>query len=245
MVRAAEVTNQDTVVEIGPGTGVLTQKLLDTGAHVIAIEKDADLIPLLTTLFTQEISEKRFELIHGDIRTFSAESQAHGAPYKVVANIPYYITGEIIRDAFEAKHQPLSITLLVQKEVAERIARSKKESILSLSVKVYGEPRYIKTVPRGAFSPPPNVDSAIIHISSISRQRFDSVNEQHFFSVVKCAFKARRKMLAGNLRSLFTDETIQASLDIVGISRTARAEDIPLNQWVQLVKALTTTTDSR
>lgn len=238
MIRAAQIDKKDIIVEIGPGTGVLTKKILETGASVIAIEKDVELIPLLSTTFAHEIKSQQLKLITGDIRTASAAAQVGKKPYKIVANIPYYITGEIIRDAFEAHHQPTSITLLVQKEVAERIARSKKESILSLSVRIYGDPQYIKTVPRGSFNPPPNVDSAIIHIAAISRERLHGLEEATFFNVIKCAFKARRKMLTSNLRALYDDALIQNTLLSLNINSKVRAEDIAFSTWVPLVKLL-------
>jgi 16S rRNA (adenine1518-N6/adenine1519-N6)-dimethyltransferase len=145
MVAAGNIVNSDTVIEIGPGEGVLTKELLTTGAHVIAIEADSRLIPILSETFAEEIKKKQLTLIHTDVRNYNYATQAP-KNYKVVANIPYYITGEIIRDLLSSKNKPSSITILIQKEVAERITTRKesKESVLSISIKAYGEPKYIK-----------------------------------------------------------------------------------------------------
>jgi 16S rRNA (adenine1518-N6/adenine1519-N6)-dimethyltransferase len=151
-------------------------------------------------------------------------------PYKLIGNIPYYITGALFRRFLTLSHQPTSLVFLVQKEVAERIARSKKESILSLSIKAYGTPVYIKTVPAGAFSPPPQVDSAIIYIKSISRSNFASPqHEARFFELVKRGFAQKRKLLRNNLgpegASLLTK---------TGISLQVRAEDTSLEDWLEV-----------
>lgn len=146
IVTAGKVTQEDTVLEIGPGEGVLTEKLLATGAHVISIEKDDRLIPELHKRFNREISLKQFDLIHADVLDVGL-THISSNKYKVVANIPYYITGQIIRMFLESDRQPTAMTLLIQKEVADRIvARDKKESLLSLSVKVFGDPKYLASL---------------------------------------------------------------------------------------------------
>ena len=183
MVAAGNVTAGDTVLEIGPGKGALTKYLLMAGCVVIAVEMDIDMLAILEQEFADEIATKKLILVHGDILDTAIQNMfvshlprtTSETNYKLVANIPYYITGEIMRTFLQTAAdlpQPKSMTLLVQKEVAERVARSEKESILSLSVKVYGEPKYISTVPAGAFSPPPKVDSAILHIAHISKIKF-------------------------------------------------------------------------
>ncbi|MEK9184223.1 MAG: rRNA adenine dimethyltransferase family protein, partial [Patescibacteria group bacterium] len=136
IVHAAELPADATVLEIGPGTGMLTRALLAKGGKVIAVEADHTLVEGLKETFKRELEEGRLELIHADIRSF--DSSILPQPYHLVANIPYYITGEIIRTFLSGSHKPSSMTLLVQKEVAERIVRDPKESLLSLSVKAYG-----------------------------------------------------------------------------------------------------------
>ena len=156
------------------------------------------------------------------------------SPFKLIANIPYYITGALLEHFLSAQVQPSILVFLVQKEVAERIARSKKESLLSLSVKVYGEPKYIKTVPAGAFSPPPTVDSAILAVRNVSRAHFkNATHEARFFQLLRAGFSHKRKLLAGNLKPILGPEA-EASLMKAGIPPKARAEDVSLEQWLVL-----------
>ncbi len=252
---AAGVTDGDTVLEIGPGKGILTAEILALGARVVAIEKDLAMVRALKETFRDELREKRLEILEADARDFlSARNPKLKTSYKVAANIPYYITGELLRLCLTAKHQPTSLAFLVQKEVAERIVgkgyraegRGKnKESILSLSVKVYGTPKYVRTVSRGSFSPPPNVDSAILSVSGISRERFTTPIygcsaeelERRFFAVVKAGFAQKRKTLGGNLKRKFGERALKA-LSACGVSEKIRAEDVPLEKWLTIAVAL-------
>ena len=237
MVEAGAVSESDTVFEIGPGKGALTKYLLDTGANVLAIETDGDMVAILEKNYKLQIVNGKLELVHGDIRT-SEKILKKLENYKLVANIPYYITGEIIRDFLSRKNQPTSMTLLVQREVALRVARDPKESILSIAVKIFGDPRYVDTVPAGAFSPPPKVDSAILTIQNISKKRLGEINEKHFFNVLKTGFAARRKMLRGNLSKKWPLKAVESALIEAGIPRNARGEDVHLECWINLSKAL-------
>jgi len=159
--------------------------------------------------------------------------------YKVVANIPYYITGQIIRMFLESDNQPETMVLLVQKEVAERIiARDEKESLLSLSVKIFGEPKLVRTVGRGAFSPQPNVDSAVLLIEKISKQKLDGVDEKFFFTILHAGFAHKRKQLLPNLSGLYSKDILLGAFENCGIEQKARAEDVPLDKWVKLCKSL-------
>ena len=243
MVDAAQLTAPDTVLEVGPGKGVLTRALLNTGARVVAVETDDDLIPLLHDTFATEITSGQLQLVHGDIRTeyynIINNIIIHPRSYKVVANIPYYITGELIRMFLESTRQPRSITLLVQKEVCDRIvARDGKESILSISVKAYGTPHYIQKVPARDFSPPPKVDSAIVYIADISKTFFKDISEQDFFRVVKVGFSSKRKKLAKNLATVWSKDTVTHALTQADIEPLARAEDISLQRWGVLTAKL-------
>ncbi|MGB4076484.1 MAG: 16S rRNA (adenine(1518)-N(6)/adenine(1519)-N(6))-dimethyltransferase RsmA [Minisyncoccia bacterium] len=233
----AQIPETGTVLEIGPGTGKLTKPLLVRAARVIAVEADAELLSRLEVTFAKEVVEGRCKLIHGDIRTFDL---AHlQGPYQLVANIPYYLTGEILRQFLSAKKKPTSMTLLVQKEVAERIARSKKESLLSLSVKIYGTPKYEFSVPRGAFTPAPNVDSAVLSIQNIRNDVFSSPEQEaFFFDVLHAGFAHKRKRLAGNLSVFGTRDEVREALISAGIAENARAEDVPLASWRELVTCL-------
>lgn len=238
IINATDIQPDDILYEIGPGKGALTELLVRgtvAPQKVIAVEKDTLLAAFLTAHFSKEIFEGKLEVIAGDLRDNLPETLGlQNGKFKVVANIPYYLTGLIFREILSSAVQPKTAVLLIQKEVAERIARSQKESLASLSVKVYGTPRYIATVKAGSFSPPPKVDSAIIAIENISRAHFkNEVEETIFFTLIKHAFASKRKMLAGNLSHL-GKETVSTLFKKVGIDSKARAEDIPLSQWLAL-----------
>lgn len=236
LAEAVAVRQGETIVEIGPGKGALTRELLKTGAPVLAIEKDEVLVAHLHESFKSEIGRGQLRIIGEDIRNFSAD-EAIGV-YVVAANIPYYITGEIIRQFLTTAHQPRAMALLIQKEVAERIvARDGKESILSISVKAYGTPRVVAKVSKGNFNPPPSVDSAILLVENISRDFFSGIDEKKFFEIVRAGFSSKRKLLAGNLSRFGKDKVLQA-FDSAGIASKARAEDVTLEQWGRLVARL-------
>lgn len=236
LVKSVGLQTNEPILEIGPGRGALTKELLAQGARVVAIEKDPALIPILENAFKDEIVVEKLKIIAGDVRDFAPETLATTS-YAIAANIPYYITGEIIRHFLSNQNQPRAMALLIQKEVAERIvARDGKESILSLSVKAYGSPSIVAKVPAGCFNPPPSVDSAILLIKNISRDYFDTINEENFFKVVRAGFSSKRKMLAGNLKPLFPDP--QNMLKEVGVSEKVRAEDIGLEDWKKIVETL-------
>lgn len=241
VAHAASVCEGDVVLEVGPGKGILTDELLKLGTRVVAVEKDPRMLEILRDRFSREISTKQLALIEGDIRTY-IQSPSFGralgkAGYKVAANIPYYLTGELIRLLLETKRQPNSVSLLVQKEVAERIARDKKESILSISVKAYGTPKYVLTVKAGNFSPPPNVDSAILSISDISKKNFKQVTEEKFFEVVKTGFAQKRKTLGKLLKQKYGEQAL-AALGAARISPSERAERLTVSDWVTITEAL-------
>ena len=236
LIAAVAPRQGEIILEIGPGRGALTERLLATGNTVIAIEKDEELAGFLLERFKGEIATGKLHLMQGDVRDGDTYDVLGGRPYVIAANIPYYITGEIIRDFLTAAHQPRAAALLIQKEVAERICSRGKESILSLSVKAYGKPRLVAKVPASAFNPPPSVDSAILLIEDISHDFFDEITEERFFTLIKAGFAAKRKMLAGNISALMPDA--RAVLEANGIAPTIRAEDVSLAQWRELASAL-------
>ena len=226
------------MLEIGPGEGALTRELLARGARVIAVERDPKLVTVLHNTFTGDIAEERLTVVEQDVRDF--DPREHGltqGAYTLAANIPYYITGDIIRRFLTTEAQPTAMALLMQKEVAERIARSKKESLLSLSVKAYGTPRFIKKVSRGNFSPPPSVDSAILSITNISRAFFDTISEEAFFGLLRAGFAAKRKLLSSNLAA-FGKPRVMEAFQTCGVPEKARAEDIALDTWRRLAAHL-------
>lgn len=236
---AAEIAGGETVLEIGPGKGILTEALLRKGARVVAVEKDPAMVLILNEKFAENIQNKQLIIHEGDAREFTPDILFPKEKYKVTANIPYYITGELIRACMTSKNQPTAIAFLVQKEVAERIARSKKESILSLSVKVYGTPQYVKTVKRGSFNPPPGVDSAILSIKNISHDALKNSSDENFFKVVKAGFAQKRKTLLGNLKKTFPPWLVERAWSLCALTAGTRAEDVSLQKWIVLTEHLT------
>lgn len=238
MVSLPNISPRDTVLEIGPGKGALTKVLLETGCKVIAVEKDDSLIPILQEVFAKELSSGKLILIHGDILEFNLHTLTLTPyTYKIVANIPYYITGLLIRHFLESDVPPESMTILVQKEVAERIiARDTKESILSLSVKVYGTPIYGGVVHKRYFTPIPKVDSAILHIKDISKKHFTTITEKAFFDLIHLGFAHKRKTLINNLGEVYSKKTIEAFLAQQKLDIRIRPENLKLDQWLQLAQ---------
>jgi 16S rRNA (adenine1518-N6/adenine1519-N6)-dimethyltransferase len=237
MIRVSEISARDVVIEIGPGKGALTIPLLETGATVIAFELDERMIEFLKEKCAKAITRGQLVLVHQDVLEANVEKYTFGKPYKLVANIPYYITNLIIRNFLSGEYQPTLMCLLVQKEVAERIvSRDGKESILSLSVKFFGTPKYITKVARHYFSPIPKVDSAIILISDIHRNAiFDILYEEQFFTVIKKAFGQKRKQAIKNLTELSDKKIWLEIFEFLNINSKSRAEDISFNYWVQIV----------
>ncbi|OHA57358.1 MAG: ribosomal RNA small subunit methyltransferase A [Candidatus Vogelbacteria bacterium GWA1_51_14] len=224
IVAAAKIKRGEMVLEAGPGGGVLTSALLTTGAKVIAIEKDDRLEAVLMDKFGAEIESGQLKLIHGDVLKF--DPILINKSYKIVANLPYYLTGEFIRKFLTAQAKPSAMTLMLQKEVAERIvARDGKESVLSISVKAYGQPRLVKTVKRGNFRPVPKVDSAIVIIEHISANNFKHCDEKKFFQTLKAGFGSKRKKLKNNLK---------LEGEMLALYGDKRAEDLQLADWLKL-----------
>ncbi|HCC05817.1 TPA: ribosomal RNA small subunit methyltransferase A [Candidatus Nomurabacteria bacterium] len=246
IVNAGELTKGDVVLEIGPGRGFLTRGLLDSGAKVVALEKDRDLIPVLSEIFAPEIKSGQLVVIEGDALLFEPSTfYPPLSTYKLIANIPYYITGAILSRYLSHKNSPSKMVVLVQKEVAERVvARDKKESILSLSVKVYGGPKLVYRVNKGSFNPIPSVDSAVLQINNISRKNFkNQYHEEMFFKTLHAGFAHKRKFLISNLLEVFKEsknrEEFQKLFEELKISEKIRAEDLPLDIWLQISNFLT------
>ena len=245
MVDASGTTANDIVLEIGPGKGILTGALLARGRKVVAIEKDERMIHILEERFGMELKRKRLALVHGDVLNPSLwqgvvrTRKLADRRYIVVANIPYYITGLLFRRFLEEGPQPKTLVFLVQKEVARSAVGSNgKESLLSLSIKAYGKPSVVRKVERKLFSPQPKVDSAILAITGISKDRFATKeDEERFFALIHAGFSAKRKMLAGNLARWLgrAKEDVEQALAAAGIPHNARAEDVPIDRWFALL----------
>lgn len=239
IVNAAEISKEGIVLEVGPGKGILTEALLKKGCYVVAVEKDKRLIEYLEEKFSEEIVNMRLKIVNADILTLDISKLGlKNYKYKLVANIPYYITGKLFQMVLSGDNQPEKMVLLLQKEVAQRIARDKKESIQSISVKVYGEPKYIETVPAHYFKPKPKVSSAIISINNISRDNFKNVDEKSFFKILKTGFSQKRKKLAGNLKEFADQKTLENIFQELCIDKNARAEEISTEIWLNIAKKL-------
>lgn len=242
IVEAAGLHAGERALEIGPGTGILTKALLDAGARVAAVEKDDRAYALLNEKLSAEIASGALSLFSGDIlETDLPALGLSSGGYKLVANIPYYITGMILERFLEHEPRPSSMVLLVQKEVADRIvARDGKESILSISVKAFGAPQVVAKVPRGAFVPPPDVDSAIIKIDSISDAQFreKDLKIRRFFDIVKTGFAHKRKYLKRNLESVAAREALDAAWAALGMDDKVRAEEISADQWFAIAERI-------
>jgi 16S rRNA (adenine1518-N6/adenine1519-N6)-dimethyltransferase len=230
IVEAGEIKKEDIILENGPGKGALTSKLLEKARYVVAVEKDRELFEFLKIKFEKEIQTGNLVLLCKDILDLEFKEKK----YKIIANIPYNITGAILKKILTAKNQPLLMVLMIQHEVAQRIvARDGKESILSISVKAYGEPKMIMKVGARYFSPAPKVDSAIILIKNISRKFFERANadEEKFWEIVKAGFAHKRKKLSSNLKSS-KNYALPVATHTLG---NKRAEDLSLEDWVVLV----------
>ena len=242
LTEAGAVTAADTILEIGPGTGALTKSLLATGATIIAIEADARAVLILETTFATEIASGKLQLHHADARTLDVSALGLTAgTFKVVANIPYYLSGFLLRTLLEGTTKPSTLVFLMQKEVVNRIARDPKESILALSVQAFGIPKYIKTVTRGHFHPSPKVDSAILQITNISNDNFtDTTEPAIFFNLLHLGFGQKRKQLLSNFAKQYDRNVLTEIFAQLHIAPDARAETIPLATWLALTHILKT-----
>lgn len=237
--RAADVQSSDFVLEIGPGTGALTSKLVGRVDKVIAIELDHHLV---TQLQQQLASVKNVTIIEGNIldtnlQTLLEASAFAEHPYKIIANIPYYITAPIIRMLLSLEHQPQSMTLMVQDEVADRLAAEPGSmSLLSLMAQYYATVEKKFQVAKEAFEPVPKVNSAVIHI--VPKRDFDPEEDKRVFRLVRAGFSARRKTLANNLSSHFSvpKEKVEEKLKQLGLRSDIRAQALAVSDWERLQK---------
>lgn len=243
IIRAADITKDDCVLEIGPGIGTMTQYLCENAGKVIAVEIDKNLIPILTedTLAAYD----NVKVINSDVLKLDlkklAEEENGGRPIKVVANLPYYITTPIIMGLFEAGVPLASITVMVQKEVADRMQAgpgSKDYGALSLAVQYYAEPYIAANVPPNCFMPRPNVGSAVIRLTLHGKPPVEVADEKLLFKLIRASFAQRRKTLVNGLTNSpelsFSKEEVTSALEECGYSPTIRGEALTLAEFAKL-----------
>lgn len=239
LLKAAELKSGDVVLEIGPGTGVLTRALAKHAQKVIAVEKDEKLAEALEESLKKE-EVRNVKIIKGDILKILPDSKplTNKQRFKVVANIPYYLTSRLLRILLEKGPRPNLIALTIQKEVAERIsAKPPRMNLLALSVQAFSRPKIIKAVPASCFWPKPKVDSAIIKITNLSENFFirNGLDAEKFFQIAKTAFGQKRKLLTGSLAKIVNKEQLGQVLKEAKINLRARPEELNLDQWLKIV----------
>jgi 16S rRNA (adenine1518-N6/adenine1519-N6)-dimethyltransferase len=238
IIETAELMPEDTVLEIGPGTGALTVCLAQSAARVIAVEIDDRLIPVLE----QQLRDfSNVALIQADILETDVQELVDDSDYVVVANLPYYITSAILRHLLEVEHKPQRLVLTVQQEVAERmIAKPGDMSVLAVSVQFYGQPRIVTRLNPAAFWPRPDVASAVVRIDVYDSPIVDVPSEELFFNVVRAGFGQKRKQLKNSLGSGLGISHPEAAslLEEAGIDPTRRAETLSLEEWAAIVRVV-------
>jgi 16S rRNA (adenine1518-N6/adenine1519-N6)-dimethyltransferase len=234
ILEAANLKKTDTVLEVGPGLGFLTERLARSVKKVIAVEIDEALYSFLPERF-DDLGINNIELVNEDILHLTSDF----AYDKIVANLPYNISAHFLRNFLSKKNPPKELVLMLQKEVVERIcAKPPKMSILSISVQYYAEPTLVAIVPRASFWPEPKVDSAIVKIVLKDKPFYhDASLEKKFFQLVKCGFSSRRKMLKNNLAGAYQISQVEAEkkLSQAGIANSVRAQELSLVDWHNLL----------
>lgn len=240
IVAAAGLSPDDLVVEVGAGVGTLTRLLAERAGRVVALELDNGLVGILR----EEIADlANVEIHHGDVLKFSA-AEFPNRGFKVIGNLPYYITSAVLRHFLEKAPRPEAMVVTVQKEVADRIvAQPGQMSLLAVSVQFYGRPRIVMRVPAGAFYPAPKVDSAVVRIDvgedpAVSLE--EGIDEAWFFRVVRAGFSQKRKMLRNSLSAglALSPVTVGARLEVAAVDARRRAETLSLEEWARVASAL-------
>ena len=234
MITAGAIESTDTVVEVGPGLGPLTKKLCQQAERVIAVELD----DVLAAGLADKVKAENLEVVHQSILEFDTKDLPAG--YKVIANIPYYLTSNLIRRMLENPNPPSVMVLLIQKEVAERVAAGPGSmGILSVATQYYAEVSLKELVPAELFTPPPKVDSQIIQITRRSEPLFSDIDADVFFKLVRAGFSEKRKKLRSALSGGLRITKIEADklLELAGTSVNARAQELDLKQWHSLYLA--------
>lgn len=246
IIQSAQISNEDCVLEIGPGIGTMTQYLAENAREVVAVEIDKALIPILGETLAEynNVTVINQDILKLDINQIVQEKN-QGKPIKVVANLPYYITTPIIMNLFEKKVPLKSITIMVQKEVADRIQvgpGTKDYGALSLAVQYYAKPQIVTYVPPNCFIPRPNVGSAVICLNRYEQPPVEVSDEAFLFALIRASFNQRRKTLVNGLINAshlsISKEQIQTALEQMGLSATVRGEALTLEQFAELSRLL-------
>lgn len=237
IVGDGHIMHGERVVEIGAGIGVLTEALLDAGANVTTIEFDARVIPLLTAFVNAGTRGDHLTIIEGNALHVDFPTE----PYKVIANIPYHITSPLLRHVFlESPRPPSTMTLLIQREVAERICDPDDRGLLTVVVALFGTPSIVRHVPPSAFLPPPKVDSSVLHIDCFPAPLADSATIDAVLMLLKLGFSQKRKMIRNTIGGLPNGDALLAE---VGIDPTRRPQTLSTNEWITLAQAYRTHTE--
>ena len=246
IIGAAEIGRDDFVLEIGPGIGTMTQYLAEAAREVVAVEIDTKLIPILEDTLKEydNVTVLNEDILKVDIRKI-AEEKNGGKPIKVVANLPYYITTPIIMGLFESKVPIESITIMVQKEVADRMQTgpgSKEYGALSLAVQYYAKPQIVANVPPNCFMPRPKVGSAVIKLERYAEPPVEVKNEKLMFRIIRASFNQRRKTLQNGIKNFgglnFSKEQVAQALEEMELPASVRGEALTLEQFAQLSNIL-------
>ncbi len=234
IITVADISLKDTILEIGPGAGALTRSLCEKAKRVVAVEKD----PKMVTFLQEDLGDlKNFQVYHGDILSFNLQGLKN---YKVVGNLPFYLTNPTIRKFLESKNRPQDMTFLVQKELARRICASPpKMNLLAVSIQFYSSPKIISYIKKSSFLPQPKIDTAILRIKPDKQRRSLEFNDK-FFRVVKAGFSQPRKQLANNLAKelQLNKEDIKEIIKKVETKNNIRAEALNIKKWEEAANLL-------
>lgn len=239
MAEVAEVTAEDFVVEVGPGIGNLTRVLLEQAGQVVSIEKDDQ---FLSVLREYKSEHDNFDYVLSDVLEVDITKVVGVDEYKVVANIPYYVTGKIIQHFIQTQLRPQSMTLLMQKEVAQNMtAAAGKLNLLALSVQLYADVRLVEVVQSHKFYPEPKVDSAVVHITFSKNPKYNlPVSEQKLFQLLRACFAGKRKQIHNTLQNNLglTKEQVETVLSKAGLEDSLRPQQLTIEQWLELAKQI-------